>query len=77
MEPTQQKSTEPIDDKYTEIMQKAFDNAVSGTANYSSIDKEERFTEGSGYRGIHRCSCGETSGNKDYLLENGMIKHDF
>jgi len=73
LEPKNPKSTEPINDEYTETMQRAFDMSIPGTANYSSVGDTERHMVGGAYRGVHHCSCGETSGNKDYLLSNGMI----
>lgn len=67
------KSDEPIIDEMTVIMELAFDEATSGTANYRYVDEEEHFDDRSAYKGWHRTECGENSSNKDYLLKNGMI----
>ena len=63
----------PIDDKYTRLMDYALSKAIIGAANYSSVGEEPEFREGYGWKGFHRTDCGECSGNKEYLLENGMV----
>lgn len=75
IEPTlDQKSPDPINDIYTEAVEKFFKTAVSGTAYYHVLrDTGTEFSEGNGWRGIH-CNCdGEVSSNQDYLLGNGYI----
>jgi len=67
------KSTEPVNDKLTALVQMAFDNSTEGTSRYSDPEDINTFRGGSGYKGIHLTRCGERSSNKDYLLENGLI----
>ena len=67
------KLTNPIDDNLTAIMKHALEQAERGTSNYSSLDTEERFQIGGGWKGVHHTDCGERSENHEYLLENGMI----
>ena len=69
----EEKLSEISDNKYIAVLEYFLKTAKEGTGNYSSIDNEERFTEGWGYKGWHSTECGEHSSNKDYLLENGMI----
>lgn len=74
IEPTaEEKLNVPIEDKYTKLMEYALTKAKLGAANYSAIGEEPNFREGSGWRGFHRTDCGQCSGNKEYLLENGMV----
>ena len=74
IEPTKkERLNEPIDDELTVLIEKAIEKSTSGTAGYSTLEDEGSFTEGSGYRGFHMTECKESSTNKDYLLENGMI----
>lgn len=70
-----EKLQKPIEDGLTRIMERALKLAKTGTANYSNIEDsgESSFNEGSGFRGVHRTECGETSENHEYLLENGYI----
>lgn len=65
----------PIDDELTKLVEFAFKKAKAGAANYSDEDPnpEIRFREGGAYKGCHHCGCGEHGGNKDYMLENGLI----
>ena len=72
MEPNT-KLEEPIDDEWTVLMFKAFEESEPGAANYSSVEEDAIFRSGSAFKGVHRCSCGEIGGNQDYLLKNGMI----
>ena len=54
-------------------MELAFSKAKSGSANYSDIDKPEKFND-DGWMGWHTTDCGhEDYDSNDYLLENGMI----
>ena len=65
---------QPINDEWTKLMLKAFNEAEDGVANYSSVGEKETFRKGAGFKGWHDCTgCGERSSNKDYLLKNGMI----
>lgn len=68
-----EKLTSPVNDELTKLMEKALENSVQGSANYSDTNDEGSFVENSAYKGFHTTDCGETSSNKDYLLENGMI----
>lgn len=72
----EQKTKEPIDDEITKIVEKCFDRAKSGTANYSDLEGDGSFSEGGAWRGWHTVDCGEHSDNKDYLLGNGMITNN-
>jgi len=73
MEPKNPKQ-DYIDDELTETIKKAFEKSKSGIAYYSNLKDNGEFTEGrGGWRGWHVCGCGECGGNKEYLLENGMI----
>jgi hypothetical protein len=67
------KPTDPIEDYLSGFMQFAFDEAISGTSNYSNPNEKETFHENNSFRGVHSCSCGEHGGSRDYLLKNGMI----
>jgi len=69
----EEKLKTPIDDEITHLMEIAFSEAVAGSANYSSLEKEERFKENDGWRGWHTTECGERSDAHDYLLKNGLI----
>lgn len=74
IEPTHdQRSADPVNDEYTQILRLAMSEARKGTANYSDVGKEEVFSEGHGYRGWHTCSDGTFSDNHDYQLPNGLI----
>jgi len=64
------KSFFPANDEFTQIMELAFSEAVSGVASYSKMNIPEWFEKGSG---SHCSDCGERSDNQDYLLKNGMI----
>ena len=70
----EQKSSIPVDDELTHVMEKAFGLSKSGTADYSNLnDKGDTFCENNGWRGKH-INCDEKmSSNNDYMLENGMI----
>ncbi len=67
------KSSTPINDQLTEIIQFALSQSKQGASNYYSLDNPEHFTESIAYKGFHTTDCGEYSSNVDYLLENGMI----
>ena len=69
----EEKSKEPLNDEITLEVERIFKNAKVGAADYSNLKSNGNFQEGSGWRGWHTTECGEHSGNKDYLLENGMI----
>lgn len=69
----EEKLDNPIEDNLTKLMEIALSKAEKGTGSYSDITSDARFRTGSGYKGIHRTECGQTSSNNDYLLENGMI----
>jgi hypothetical protein len=68
----------PVNDELTNIMEWALSQAKEGAANYNdpNPNPEVNFSEGVAYKGVHRCSCGEVGGNKDYILENGMITNE-
>lgn len=68
-----EKLSEPIEDEWTKLIDKAFNNSIQGAAHYSNLNDNGTFREGSGFKGFHRTECGERSSNRDYLLENGMI----
>lgn len=63
----------PINDEIVEVLTLALKRAKSGAANYSNLEAEPTFHEGSGFRGIHITECHQYSDNHDFLLENGMI----
>lgn len=70
----EEKSHNPIDDVYTEAMQWAFDNSVSGAAEYSDLtDLGMDFQIGNGWRGVHSNCDGEKSSSRDFLLPNKYI----
>ncbi len=84
----EEKLTESLNDKLTQLVELALSKAKVGTGHYSSLDdmgdgfdwatnrgikRIPSFDESSMYKGVHRTECGEHSTNCDYLLENGMI----
>lgn len=69
----EEKLKTPIDDEITHLMEIAFSEAIAGSANYSDLEKEERFKENDGWRGWHITECEEYSDCHDYLLKNGLI----
>jgi len=58
IEPTQPPSMEPVDDLYTQKMRRLLDASTDG---------------GRWYKGVHTCSCGETSTCHDHFLPGGII----
>jgi len=73
MEPKkEEKLKDPINDELTLLIETAFSFAKRGSANYSDIDKPEKFND-DGWRGWHETDCGEDSDSHDYLLQNGLI----
>ena len=74
IEPTkEQKSQEPVEDELVSLMEKALSESERGYSPYSNLEDRGDFRSGGGWRGWHTTDCGETSGNNDYLLKNGMI----
>lgn len=70
----EEKSTEPIDDIYTESIKWAFDNSKGGVAPYSNLtDVGNFFDETQSWRGWHQNCDNERSDCRDYLLPNGYI----
>jgi hypothetical protein len=67
------KTTNPVNDELTTVLQRELDSAVKGVGRYSNTDDIGTFTAGTGWRGKHRTDCGESSTNVDYLLSNGLI----
>ena len=71
------KAIEPVEDEITEVLERALELAISGTANYSTIEPHDEivfFRKGNGYKGWHSVGDGEgNSSNKDYLLPGGYI----
>lgn len=67
------KSEEPVEDEYVEIMEQALSEAKVGTANYDDLNNKPSFEEGGGYIGFHTTDCDVKSDNHDYLLKNGMV----
>jgi len=72
----EQKSNDPINDGVTKAVEISFSRSISGTADYSDKHSNGNFREGGSWRGWHTSDCGECSGSRDYLLENGMITND-
>jgi len=68
-----EKLEEPVNDDLTELMEMAISKAEEGISNYSNSSSDFYFRKSGGYRGSHTTDCGEKSGSKDLLLENGMI----
>jgi hypothetical protein len=70
----EEKSATPIDDMLTTKVTEALYTAKTGIAYYNS-DKpgEENFIEGGCWKGFHVTDCGQVSGNREYLLPNGLI----
>jgi hypothetical protein len=69
-------SKEPINDEWVSLMENALKKAKKGGSNYSNLNAPSTFKEGIAFKGIHICACGETGGNQDYQLENGMITNE-
>jgi hypothetical protein len=63
----------PVEDDITKLIEMAFSKSDPGSANYSDTSENEKFREGSGWRGFHVSDCGEVGGCHDYRLQNGMI----
>jgi len=74
--PASAKSAVPVEDHLTCAIELAMSKAVLGGANYSG-GRGEKAWLGTGnryfWRGWHTTDCGESSDNRDRLLENGMI----
>jgi hypothetical protein len=68
----EKKSAQPVDDEWTRLVEAELAMAKEGAADYGNPDDQGTFFEG-GWRGVHRTACGESGGNHDYLLSNGMI----
>lgn len=68
-----QKSEEPVDDQWTEMLAAECSQAVKGTSGYSDPQDMGSFSPELSYRGFHATDCGEVSSNQDLLLSNGMI----
>jgi hypothetical protein len=71
----EQKSKEPIDDQWTQMLSAECANAILGTSSYNDINDTGSFTPGNKYDGVHTTDCGEVGLNQDLLLSNGMITH--
>lgn len=67
IEPQRPEDPIPIIDNLTRRMTAALSHATAGGKSGNE------FTVGDRFRGWHTCSCGATSSNQDYLLQNGMI----
>lgn len=67
IQPTGQKTDEPVNDGLTAKMAAAFANYKTGVLGPTG------FMEGGLYRGFHRCVCGEYSSTEDYLLPSGFV----
>ncbi len=67
IEPTLDKSTNPIDDELTQTMRRLlFECTTVGAYN----KERQTFTVGVMYKGVHYCICGDTSTCMDYLFKN-------
>jgi hypothetical protein len=74
IEPTkEQKSQEPVEDELVILMELALSESERGISPYSNLDDKGGFRAGDSWKGWHTTDCGETSGNNDYQLKNGMI----
>lgn len=71
----EEKLIEPINDEFTQLIVKAYNNAKKGISNYNITNDNINifFKENRGWMGIHETDCGELSSNYDFLLENDMI----
>jgi hypothetical protein len=69
----EEKSLEPVNDIYTEVMENALLHAPSGTSAYGNSKDYNTFMLNGAFKGIHMTDCGETSTNRDYLLKSGHI----
>lgn len=69
------KSAEPIDDEWTELMQKALNQSTPGGSGYSEVNCSGAFHVGNEFwfRGSHTNCDGVRSDCKDFLLQNGLI----
>ena len=65
--PTEPPSGEPTIDGFTRMMAHALNNVEAGVVEGSY------FYGGSGYKGVHTCSCGARSTNQNYLLDERHI----
>lgn len=57
IEPKGTKLEDPVRDDLVAVMQEAVERATPDSV---------------AYRGFHRCACGATSSNRDYVLESGQ-----
>jgi hypothetical protein len=71
--PKKEKLAEPVEDELVKLMEMAITKAETGVSSYMNEKDGGNFRKSSGYKGFHQTDCGETSSNKDYLLENEMI----
>lgn len=69
----EEKSTEPLNDHYTLVMERALEHAIKGASRYSKLDDHNTFMLDNAFRGTHETDCGERSTNRDYLLQTGHI----
>lgn len=73
IEPKDSDRGKPVNDWYSEVVQKALERAVSGTSLYGVPTDQGHFLEDSGYRGTHPGPNGLVSSACDYLLPGGYI----
>ena len=74
IEPQNKPSEKPIIDELTMKMTASFKKSKKGTIDrYSVMGQGYKFIEDNSWRGSHSCSCGATSGCKDFLLSNGEM----
>ena len=67
IEPSRSAAPKPVIDDLTMLMAGALGVGIKGTGTAGN------FRQGSGYRGVHTCSCGATSSNCEYQLPNGEV----
>lgn len=70
-----QKSKDPVDDHWTQMLSIECSQAKRGISNYKDLNDEGVFFPDGEYPGTHNTDCGESSTNQDLLLSNGMITH--
>jgi hypothetical protein len=70
-----EKSAVPIDDEWTELMERVMKTAPTGTSGYGELDctGEGGIDVGHKWRGCHIADDGEGGWNFEYLLPGGYI----
>lgn len=71
IEPKNNKSEEPINDEYTNFIEKLLDNAMNDKSKMGVVTPKS-FVKGMRTLGVHTCCCKECSHSCDYEIYDGF-----